>query len=237
MAKKQYPFSSDKEDMLKVHRGLIESTVKYFSYSGAPEEDLRQEAKISFVQAVDRFDKKKGAKFSTFAVERMRGSIRNYLVKFWWQPLKIPAEIMRIAQKILTMMEQLEREYGRIPTLAELSDRWSIPISQIESAFDALMYLHVASLSEEIGEGTYLEDAIADPCDATKLVDLRLDVNTALGQIADADRDILQQGLDGNTQRGIAARRGCSHQNIQWQAKQVQKRLAGHLPAYGKTTF
>ena len=237
MAKKEYPFSRDEEEMLQTHRGLIEATVRYFDFSGAPKDDLRQEAKIAFCKAIDRFDENRKIKFSSYAVRSMKGQIRNFLTKFWWQPLKVPSNIMAIVQQILNKLGELEKEYGRVPTLGELSDRWGIPINQFEKAFDALVNLRPLSLSKEVVEGLYLEDVVAVLSDEAEQVDLRFDIEKALEQIPDNYQTILCRLLEGATLTQIANEQGCTHQNIQWQARRAGKLLAEHLSIYDQVDF
>jgi len=237
MAEKEYPFSRNKEEMLIRHRGLIEATVRHFSFCGAPEDDLRQEAELAFCNAVDLFDENKKNKFASYVVECMRGRIKNFLTKFLWQRLKVPTNIMAVVQKILHKIGELEKEYGRVPTLSELSDRWGIPINQLEKAFDALANLRPLSLSEEVGEGLYLEDVVAVTNDEVERVDLCFDIEKALEQIPDNYQIILRRLLEGATLTQIAKEQGCSHQNIHRKARQAGRCLAEHLSIYDQVHF
>ena len=105
--------------------GLVWSIVRRFSNRGYDPEDLFQVGSIGLLKAIDRFDTDYEVKFSTYAVPLIIGEIRRYLRDDGM--LKVSRTLKEAAWKVSQAVTEWQNEYGRDPTLEELSGKTGMP--------------------------------------------------------------------------------------------------------------
>lgn len=139
--------------------GLVRSVARRYRDLGLPLEDLTQEGAIGLLEAIDAFDPRNGAAFSTYAFWRIRQSITHALTDHG-RLLRLPKGILERRRAILAARAALVNA-GRTPTASALADATGLSAAEVVEAVDAPA--SVASLDALLPDGRPLETAIPDP--------------------------------------------------------------------------
>ena len=126
-----------RDRMIQSNLRLAISIAKQYNKSGCVLEDLIQESTVGLMQAVDRFDWRRGFKFSTYACWWIRQSVVRYMTNNS-TILKIPSHTLSNARKIYQVTKEYNEEFGVDPTPEEISDILNLPIKHIIQAYDSL---------------------------------------------------------------------------------------------------
>ncbi len=151
-----------KEELVKANLRLIISIARKYAPKGMFLSDLIQEGNIGLLKAVEKFDYRKGFKFSTYATWWIRQSITRYLAENT-RTIRVPVHIIETIYKISKVIStKFYREYGREPTLDELSRETGLPIEKLNYIFKVMK--QPISLETTIGEeeDSTLRDFIED---------------------------------------------------------------------------
>ncbi|MCS7263294.1 MAG: RNA polymerase sigma factor RpoD/SigA [Armatimonadetes bacterium] len=223
--------------MIESNLRLVVSIARKYRGYGVPLNDLIQEGNIGLIQAVDRFDWKKGTRFSTCATLWIRQAVIR-AIQAQSQLVKLPTRISEQLHKLNRAREILTQELGREPTAQELARFMKMPKTQVE---ELLGYPHqVSSLDEPVDseEKVTLLDAIEDtsilnPEEEMIQRTLREHIDKALNELPDNYRTVikLRYGLeDGQTHtyEEIGRRLGLSRQRVKQIADVALKRLRQH---------
>jgi len=175
-----------KEEMVKSNLRLIIALARKYSPKGLFLADLIQEGNIGLLKAIEKFDYRKGFKFSTYATWWIRQSITRYLAENT-RTIRIPLHIIETIYKISKIIStKFYQEYGRDPTLDELAKETGLSIEKLNYVFKIMK--QPISLESTIGDedDTTLRDFIEDQ-NAVKPDEVTF--NTAL---AEKIRDLLK---------------------------------------------
>jgi len=175
-----------KEEMVKSNLRLIIALARKYSPKGMFLADLIQEGNIGLLKAIEKFDYRKGFKFSTYATWWIRQSITRYLAENT-RTIRIPLHIIETIYKISKIIStKFYQEYGRDPTLDELAKETGLSIEKLNYVFKVMK--QPISLESTIGdeEDSTLRDFIEDQ-NAVKPDEVTF--NTAL---AEKIRDLLK---------------------------------------------
>jgi len=151
-----------KEELVKANLRLIISIARKYAPKGMFLSDLIQEGNIGLLKAVEKFDYRKGFKFSTYATWWIRQNITRYLAENT-RTIRIPVHIIETIYKISKIIStKFYREYGREPTLDELSKETGLSIEKLNYIFKVMK--QPISLETTIGdeEDNTLRDFIED---------------------------------------------------------------------------
>ncbi len=223
--------------MIESNLRLVVSIARKYRGYGVPLNDLIQEGNIGLIQAVDRFDWRKGTRFSTCATLWIRQAVIR-AIQAQSQLVKLPTRISEQLHKLNRAREVLTQELGREPTAQELARFMKMPKNQVE---ELLGYPHqVSSLDEPVDseEKVTLLDAIEDtstlnPEEEMIQRTLREHIDRALNELPENYRTVikLRYGLeDGQTHtyEEIGRRLGLSRQRVKQIADVALKRLRQH---------
>jgi RNA polymerase primary sigma factor len=153
--------------MIESNIRLAISIAKKYQNKGCPLEDLIQESNIGLMKAVDRFDWRRGFKFSTYACWWIKQAVRRHIASHS-SAIRLPAHAKNLLWKMRQMSEEYEEEFGIAPSDAELADLLGVTLSTLKSVVAcagtplSLDYRGTYNGSSGPSEGRRLADMISD---------------------------------------------------------------------------
>jgi RNA polymerase primary sigma factor len=210
-----------KRELTEANLRLVVSVAKRYRWSGLPLLDLIQEGNLGLMKAVDRFQYRRGFKFSTYATWWIRQSIARG-IDGQSRTIRVPTHVADVLNRIGNVSRKLSSMIGREPTPEELARRARMPACRIRRIVDASR--PAVSLDMPVGEdGTladFLEDQSSPSADAALIQrDLATQVARALATLAPRERTVLRLrfGIGGDeehTLEEISRRFGVTRERI-----------------------
>ena len=155
---------------MRARRIMIESNLrlaisiakKYAQYGGSLE-DLIQESNIGLIKAVEKFDWRKGFKFSTYACWWIKQAVTRSLTSNSTL-LKVPSHTLSNARKIWALRQEYQEEFGHEPSIDEICEALGMTEKHVRNALDAVKTKSMASIDQQIGDegNRTLGDVIPD---------------------------------------------------------------------------
>jgi RNA polymerase primary sigma factor len=199
-----------KERMINSNLRLVVSIAKRYQGHGVPLGDLIQDGIIGLNRAVEKFDWRRGFKFSTYATWWIRQACQR-AISNQSRTIRVPAHVHERRVKLARVRGQLEAEQGREPTVEELADATGFEVQHVEEALGAVEAS--VSLNQTVGEDgdgelgdLFADPASADPFEEAGVTLRRRAVREALEALPELERRVLELrfGFDGE-QRSLEA--------------------------------
>ncbi len=193
-----------KKELTQANSRLVISMAKRYLGQGVPFLDLIQEGNLGLMRAVEKFDWRRGNKFSTYATWWIRQSLTRGLAD-QGRTIRVPVHMNDRIRKVYAVAHALETELGRRPSASEIADELQIEVDKVEMALQASR--RSISLEKPVGHegeselGQFIEDELsADPLESASLDLLRGDVEDVLLGLTAREQRVLElrYGLRGH---------------------------------------
>jgi RNA polymerase sigma-B factor len=218
-----------REELAERFLPLARDLALRYTYTDEPFDDLLQVASLGLVKAIDRFDPKRGTKFTSYAAPTILGELKRHFRDKGWA-LHVPRDLQERTLAVSRATETLSKRLGRSPKVREVAAELDLSVEAVLEAQEAAASYEAASLdaptSREDGESAALVDLIGDVDSSYNLVESRDAIAATWRALPEVERQVLElRFMHDLTQREIGERIGYSQMHVSRLLRRALDRL------------
>jgi RNA polymerase sigma-B factor len=218
-----------RERLVEGYRSLVYFLARKFMNRGEPLDDIVQVGFLGLIKAIERFDPELGNEFTTFATPTVTGEIKRYFRDKGWA-IRFPRRLQELYQQVVRMNEDLKKELGRTPRVAEIAERLKVSEEEVLEAMEMSPAHAPMSLNATIGsdgdDGRSLFESIGNADPNLERVEMRDVLRRAMAHLTPRERSIMAMRFyDEMSQSEIAKKLGISQMHV----SRLQRAALDHL--------